>query len=91
MDTILDLMNNLYGQDRVSLDLVVAAHDERKHGKIEFAGFNTSSGYVYLALENCISICSCFAQDVVFLVTDFETGEEFFYDTYEEAEAHENN
>ena len=85
MDTILKLMNDLYGQDRVSLDLVVKEHDERKHGRIEFAGFNTSSGYVYLALENGISICSCFAQPVEFLVTDFETGEEEFFDSYEDA------
>ena len=48
-------------------------------------GFNTSSGYVYIALENGISICSCFGQEVDYLVTDYETGEEEFFDTYEEA------
>ena len=47
-------------------------------------GFNTYSGYVYIALENGITICSCFGQEVDYLVTDYETGEEEFFDTYEE-------
>jgi len=53
-------------------------------------GFNTMSGYVYIGLENGISICSCFGQSVDYLVTDFEDGEETFFDTYEEAEEHLN-
>lgn len=89
MDTIQKLLNELYGSDKVSLDLVLSAYDKKKHGAIEFSGFNHNSGYVYLALENQISICSCFGQDVEYLVTDFETGEEFFYDSFEEAESHE--
>lgn len=51
-------------------------------------GFNTSSGYVYIGLENGISICSCFGQSVDYLVTDFEDGEETFHDTYKEAKEH---
>jgi hypothetical protein len=47
--------------------------------------FNPNSGYVYIALENGISICSCLGSDVEYLVTDFEDGEEYFLDTYEEA------
>jgi hypothetical protein len=43
------------------------------------------SGYVYIALENGISIASCFGQDVDYIKYDFETGEELFFDTYEEA------
>lgn len=50
-------------------------------------GFNSNSGYVYIALENCISICSCLGQEVEYLVTDFEDGEEYFFDCYEDAEA----
>ncbi len=49
-------------------------------------GFNPNSGYVYMALENGISICSMLGQDVEYLVTDFEDGTEYFLDTYEEAE-----
>ena len=49
-------------------------------------GFNANSGYVYIALENGISICSMLGQDVEYLVTDFEDGTEYFLDTYEEVE-----
>jgi hypothetical protein len=49
-------------------------------------GFNPNSGYVYIALENGISICSMLGADVEYLVTDFYNGEEGFFDTYEEAE-----
>ena len=50
-------------------------------------GFNPNSGYVYIALENGISICSMLGRDVEYLVTDFNDGEEHFFDTYEEAES----
>jgi hypothetical protein len=48
-------------------------------------GFNLNSGYVYIALENGVCIASCFGQSVDYIVTDFETGEESFYDSYNEA------
>jgi hypothetical protein len=48
-------------------------------------GYNPNSGYIYIALENGISICSCFGKDVEYLVTCSNNGEEFFFDTYEEA------
>ncbi len=49
-------------------------------------GFNPNSGYVYIALENGISICSCLGKEVEYLVLDFEDGEEFFFDSYKDAE-----
>lgn len=49
-------------------------------------GFNSNSGYVYIGLENGIQICSMLGQDVEYLVTDFETGEETFFDSYQDAE-----
>jgi hypothetical protein len=52
-------------------------------------GFNPNSGYVYIALENGISICSCMGHQVDFLVTDSNDGEETFYETYEEALKHD--
>lgn len=52
-------------------------------------GFNPNSGYVYIALENGISICSSLGGKVEFLVTNFHNGEETFYDTYKEALEHE--
>lgn len=48
-------------------------------------GFNENSGIVYIALENGVTICSMLGRDVEYLVTDFEDGEETFYDTYDEA------
>jgi hypothetical protein len=48
-------------------------------------GFNPNSGYVYIALENGVSICSMLGKDVEYLVADMY-GEEYFFDTYEEAE-----
>ena len=48
-------------------------------------GFNPNSGYVYIALETGITICSMLGRDVEYLITDFETGEEYFFDNYETA------
>jgi hypothetical protein len=45
-------------------------------------GFNANSGYVYIALENGITIASCMGQRVEYIVTDFESGEESFFDNY---------
>ena len=48
-------------------------------------GFNSSSGYTYIALDNGVSICSSMGNDVEYLVTSFEDGEELFFESYEEA------
>ena len=49
-------------------------------------GFNPDSGIVYIALEmEPIQICSNMGQDVQYVYTDLYDGEEFFFDTYEEA------
>jgi hypothetical protein len=48
-------------------------------------GFNPNSGYVYIALENGVTICSMFGRRVSYLVTDFEDGTETFYDNYTQA------
>jgi len=49
-------------------------------------GFNEYSGYVYIALENGISVASAFGQAVDFIVTNFDNGEEYFLDSFEKAE-----
>ena len=49
-------------------------------------GFNSNSGYVYIALENGVQICSCMGRGVEYLVSDWNTGEEYFFDEYHEAE-----
>jgi hypothetical protein len=48
-------------------------------------GFNPNSGYVYIALENGISIVSMLGRGVEYLVSDLNNGEEYFFDTYDEA------
>lgn len=53
---------------------------------IQEIGFNSSSGYVFIALENGIQICSRLGQRVIYLITDFETGEETFFESYTQAE-----
>jgi hypothetical protein len=52
-------------------------------------GFNSNSGYVYIALENGVSICSMLGREVEYLVTNFDNGEEHFFDSYHEAETFE--
>ena len=51
---------------------------------VEAVGFNDNSGYVYIALDNGISICSMLGRDVEYLATCFDTGEEFFFDNYKD-------
>jgi hypothetical protein len=53
-------------------------------------GFNPNSGYVYLALENGVTIASAFGQDVEFIVYDHETDEEMFFDSIDELNNHLN-
>jgi hypothetical protein len=82
-------LNEMGSIDIQSMHLVIDAWKELQYADkdimYEGTGFNTMSGYVYIALENNITICSCFGQEVEYLVTDFETGEEYFYETFEEA------
>ena len=67
----------------------MAYANECSREEIMEVGFNPNSGYVYIALEDGISICSNLGREVEFLVTDSNDGEETFYDTYEEAQKHD--
>jgi hypothetical protein len=58
---------------------------------IKGAGFNPNSGYVYIALENGISICSMLGRCVEYIVTNLENGEESFFYEYSEATLFYNN
>lgn len=50
-------------------------------------GFNENSGYVYIALEfDSLAIASLSGNDVEFIYTDTETGEETFYESFEDYE-----
>ena len=92
-----DGLNELYGSDLESWILVQCAYKNNcSSEEIMCAGMNLNTGYVYIALKNGIQIASCFGQDVEFVVTDYNEGEDYFLDTYEEAlnkleELYENN
>jgi hypothetical protein len=51
-------------------------------------GFNPNSGYIYIALENGITICRCVGQYVEYIVFDNETENELILDNYEELETY---
>jgi hypothetical protein len=53
-------------------------------------GFNMNTGYVYLALENGITIASCFGQTAEFFVYDEEKNEEISFLFYEDLQIHLN-
>ena len=77
---------DLKNEDLESWIIALKAYQEyAQHEEIFTAGFNTNTGYVYIALENGIQIASCFGQSVDYIVYDFETGDEFFLDSYNEA------
>jgi hypothetical protein len=48
-------------------------------------GFNDQSGYVYIALENGISIASKFGQEVEYIYFDHDSDTETFHDSYIDA------
>jgi hypothetical protein len=71
--------------DAKSKSIVWAAYAEHFAGEeIMQEGFNINSGYVYIALENGVTIASCFGQSVDFIVYDFEEGEENIFGSYDE-------
>jgi hypothetical protein len=71
--------------DAKSKSIVWAAYAEHFSGEeILEEGFNPNSGYVYIALENGVTIASCFGQSVDYIVYDFEEGEENIFGSYDE-------
>jgi hypothetical protein len=86
MDVNVDFLTKLGSSDMESWILVQRAFVDNAWGEeIMDCGFNTNTGYVYIALENCVTIASCFGQSIDYIVTNYEDGEESFYDTYEDA------
>lgn len=78
-----EFMNSLGQLDMASyinicIDFIKYAPRE----EIMEVGFNSSSGYVYIALENGVTIASAFNQEVEYIITNWETGEEHFCETY---------
>ena len=80
-------LNNPAYCEAIGLSNVFKAYaEECSREDIMIVGFNSNSGYVYISLENGISICSMLGQRIEYLLTDFETGEEHFFNSYEEAQ-----
>jgi hypothetical protein len=72
--------------EAVGLSKCFAAYADNCAGEdINTIGFNPNSGYTYIALENGLQICSMLGREVEYLITDSNTGEETFFDSYEEA------
>lgn len=71
--------------EAIGLANCLMAYAENDLRDIFEIGFNENSGYTYIALEDNISICSRFGGRVQYLVTDFDNGEEFFFDNYIQA------
>jgi hypothetical protein len=83
-----NFINSLGSADLQSFINVLDAYNsnyETRQLEIEYSGFNTNSGYVYLALENGISIISAFGRGVDFLVSNYRNGNEEIFDTYKDA------
>ena len=86
--TIYGLSENIAYCEAKGLSNVFGAYAEHCNGEFIMdggIGFNSNSGYVYITLENGISICSMLGREVEYLVTDLEDGEERFFSTYHEA------
>jgi hypothetical protein len=82
-------INSLGSSDLHSFTLCLQAYNDSastRGEEIADIGFNTSSGYVYIALENGICIASCFGRPVEYITTNYNNGEETFHETYAEAE-----
>jgi len=70
---------------------VWAAYAENFAGEtIMEEGFNPNSGYIYIALDNGVTIGSCVGHEVEYILTEYENGEEIFFDSYQELEKYLN-
>ena len=86
MNNTHEFLNDLGSSDFESWVLVNTAFNWYCKGEeIMDCGFNKQSGYVYIALENGISIASCFGQSVEYIVTNYENGDEYFLGNYTDA------
>ena len=73
--------------DLESMNIVIDTYKDKASGEfIHSSGWNDQSGYAFIALESGVEILSCFGQDPDFIVYDHDTGEEIFFDSFEEAQ-----
>ena len=85
--TINGLNENIAYCEAIGLSKCFEAYAECGGDEIIEIGFRPHSGYTYIALENGITIASMLGQNVEYLVSIIESGEEAFFDTYEEAKS----
>ena len=72
--------------EAMGLSLCFEAYSEDCCGEyILGIGFNPNSGYVYIDLENGVSIRSMLGRDIEYLVVNSDKGEETFYESYFDA------
>ena len=85
--TVYNLFDSIAFCEAQGLSKVFQAYADNCPGEDIFEiGFNNKTGYVYISLEcSNIIICSFLGQDVVYIITNFDTGSEEFLDSYEEA------
>lgn len=87
METTANFLNSLCFWDLERFSDVLKAYTELNDYPVimeDWVWCNSSSGYVYIALENGVTICEAFNW-IEYLVTNFDNWEEFFFDTYQEA------
>ena len=81
-----NFLDQLGSSDFESWLLVQQAYRQVAFGEdIMECGFNTMTGYVYISLYNGVCIASCFGQSIEYLISDPETGDESFFESYQEA------
>jgi hypothetical protein len=73
--------------EAIGISKVFAAYAEDTSEPIIYdgIGFNSNSGYVYIALENGITIASYMGNNVEYIVTDFYNGDEHFFNSFSDA------
>ncbi len=72
--------------EAMGLSKVFKAYADECSGEDIFEiGFNSNSGYVYIALENGVQIASCMGQDVEYVTHSLEDGVETFFNSYQKA------
>lgn len=86
--TIYGLNESIAYCEAMGLAKCFEAYAEHYAGEDIFEiGFNRNSGNTYIALEySRVIICSMLGRAVQYMVTNFDNGEEFFFDTKEEAD-----
>ena len=85
MNNITEFLNSLCKWDKARLANIYNAYIINCiNDHINDVWYNEKTGYVYIVLENWVQIAEAFNW-VEFLTTNWETGEEFFYTSYDEA------